>query len=278
MWNVQTSENSEFKCASGVNLSPNGGRAVWIGIERLLLASGLMLLAIYGAARFDRMVRSRAALEKFATLGSAATSPSQGSAEDTDSSPEADSLQDLDSSQADFSLWSSPRVQTYKRAIVRQSNAPVAVLRIAKIRLEVPVFEGTDELALNRGAGRIRGTARPGESGNIGIAGHRDGFFRALKDVAVGDAIELKTPNGTDTYVIDQIQIVAPENVEVLRPRSEPSLTLITCYPFHFVGSAPQRYIVTASLLRETKNGSENLRDDPQFMQQWKRRNNEQAK
>src|SRR5580658_8429383 len=259
MWNVQTSENSEFKCASGVNLSPNGGRAVWIGIERLLLASGLRRLAIYGAARFDRMVRSRAALEKFATPGSAATSPSQGSAEDTDSSPEADSLQDLDSSQADFSLWSSPRVQTYKRAIVRQSNAPVAVLRIAKIRLEVPVFEGTDELALNRGAGRIRGTARPGESGNIGIAGHRDGFFRGLKDVAVGDAIELKTPNGMDTYVVDQIQIVAPQNVEVLRPRSVSSLTLVTCYPFYYIGSAPRRYIVTASLLRETKSGSGNL-------------------
>jgi sortase A len=259
MWNVQKSGNSEFKRASGVNLSPNHGGAVWMWIERLLLACGLMLLAIYGAARFDRMVRSQVALENFATLESAATSPSQGSAEDTHSSPEADSLRDLDSGQADFGLSSSQQVETSKRAIVRRSNALLAVLRIAKIRLEVPVFEGTDELALNRGAGRIRGTARPGESGNIGIAGHRDGFFRGLKDVAVGDAIELKTPNDMDTYVVDQIQIVAPQDVEVLRPRSVSSLTLVTCYPFYYIGSAPRRYIVTASLLRETKSGSGNL-------------------
>ncbi len=253
-----------MKGATRISLSPNRGRAVWIWIERLLLASGLLLLAIYGAAMFDRTVRSRAALENFATLESAAASHSPNPAEDTDPSPEPDSLQDFDSSQVDVGLWSSQRAEAYQRAIARQSNEPVAVLRIAKIRLEVAVFEGTDELTLNRGVGRIRGTAHSGESGNIGIAGHRDGFFRGLKDVAVGDAIELKTPTGAGTYVIDQIQIVAPENIEVLRPQSEPSLTLVTCYPFYFIGSAPKRYIVKASLLRETKSGS-NLKLDSQF-------------
>jgi sortase A len=264
MWNVQKSEGRELKGATRISLSPNRGRAVWIWIERLLLASGLLLLAIYGAAMFDRTVRSRAALENFATLESAAASHSPNPAEDTDPSPEPDSLQDFDSSQVDVGLWSSQRAEAYQRAIARQSNEPVAVLRIAKIRLEVAVFEGTDELTLNRGVGRIRGTAHSGESGNIGIAGHRDGFFRGLKDVAVGDAIELKTPTGAGTYVIDQIQLVAPENIEVLRPQSEPSLTLVTCYPFYFIGSAPKRYIVKASLLRETKSGS-NLKLDSQF-------------
>jgi sortase A len=83
----------------------------------------------------------------------------------------------------------------------------------------------------------------------VAIAGHRDGFFRGLKDVAVGDKIELVTLQTTDTYVIDNITIVDPSDVSVLRPRSRSSLTLITCYPFYFIGSAPQRYIVQASIV-----------------------------
>lgn len=82
----------------------------------------------------------------------------------------------------------------------------------------------------------------------MAIAGHRDGFFRGLKDVAVGDKIELVTLLGTETFIIDRITIVEPTDVWVLRPRSRSSLTLITCYPFYFIGSAPQRYIVQASI------------------------------
>ena len=111
------------------------------------------------------------------------------------------------------------------------------------------MLEGTDDVTLNRGVGRIAGTSRVGESGNLGIAGHRDGFFRGLKDIAVGDKIELATANGTDTYVVDKIQIVNPNDVTVLRPTLESSLTLVTCYPFYFIGGAPQRYIVHASML-----------------------------
>ena len=126
----------------------------------------------------------------------------------------------------------------------------MAVLGIGKLRLRVPVFEGTDDLVLNRGLGWIDGTARPGERGNIGIAGHRDGFFRGLKDIAVGDAMELETLGKRATYVVDEIEIVAPEQVEVLRPRAAPAITLVTCYPFYFVGDAPQRFIVHATLRR----------------------------
>ena len=106
----------------------------------------------------------------------------------------------------------------------------------------------TDDLSLNRAVGHIAGTALPGDSGNVGIAGHRDGFFRGLKDIVTGDTIEITTQAKTDTYVIDQITIVNPSDVSVLAPRSQPSVTLVTCYPFYFVGSAPQRYIVQASL------------------------------
>ena len=78
------------------------------------------------------------------------------------------------------------------------------------------MFDGTDDVTLNRGVGRITGTARPGQGGNVGIAGHQDGFFRGLKDVVVGDRIELQTPTRTETYQVDQIQIVKPTDVQVL--------------------------------------------------------------
>jgi sortase A len=87
-----------------------------------------------------------------------------------------------------------------------------------------------------------------GAGGNLGIAGHRDGFFRGLKDVAQGDVIELARPGHTDVYVIDGIRTAKPEDVSVLKPTPKPLLTLVTCSPFHYVGSAPKRYIVRASL------------------------------
>ena len=108
----------------------------------------------------------------------------------------------------------------------------------------MPVFDGTDEWVLNRGVGRIIGSTRVGESGNIGIAGHRDGFFRVLKDIAVGDLMTLSSSSATTTYAVDQIEIVTPDDVSVLAPRAGPSVTLVTCYPFYHPGDAPQRFIV----------------------------------
>jgi sortase A len=124
----------------------------------------------------------------------------------------------------------------------------MAVLRIPKLNLEVPVLNGTDRFTLNRGVGRIPGTAFPGETGNIGIAGHRDGFFRGLKDIHMGDKIELLTAKGTDIYTVDRILITDPSDVSVLDSGTKPALTLVTCYPFHYIGPAPRRFIVEASL------------------------------
>jgi sortase A len=84
--------------------------------------------------------------------------------------------------------------------------------------------------------------------GNVGIAGHRDGFFRGLKDLQLGDRLDLTTPHAALAFTVDEITIVEPRDVHVLEPRSRPSLTLVTCYPFYFVGNAPQRYIVHASI------------------------------
>jgi sortase A len=110
------------------------------------------------------------------------------------------------------------------------------------------VLRGTDEITLNRGAGQIVGTAVPGERGNIGIAGHRDSFFRNLKDISRGDVIELETTNASATYVVERILITGPDDTSVLQPSGEQTLTLVTCYPFHFVGPAPRRFVVQASL------------------------------
>jgi len=234
---------------------PNRGQTVLIWMERALLALGVALVIYYGAARIESWLASRAALEKFAALET--PDEIQGDAEIAPSNPQPDS--DLELPDVDFSLWDNRRLNAYKQETGKQSGTPLAVLRIPKIRLEAPLFEGTDAMTLNHAVGRISGTALPGEEGNIGIAGHRDGFFRGLKDVSVGDTIELKTLEGTNTYIVNRIQIVAPRQVDVLRPTSVPSLTLVTCYPFYYIGSAPERYIVTASLTQE-KNGESGIR------------------
>ena len=139
-----------------------------------------------------------------------------------------------------------------KKTLRTEDRLPLAVINFPQHEFRVPVFEGTDELTLNSGAGWIAGTARPGEEGNIGIAGHRDSFFRVLKDVKAGDVIELSTLEETATYVVDQVETVDPKDVSVLGPRPSPSLTLVTCYPFYFVGPAPQRFIVHAALTAKT--------------------------
>jgi sortase A len=108
------------------------------------------------------------------------------------------------------------------------------------------VLRGTDDRTLDRAAGLIEDTAEPGTDGNSGIAGHRDGFFRGLKDIVPGDTIELDTLQGTDVYRVERTWVVNPEDVSVLDPMSIPTLTLVTCYPFYFYGAAPQRFIVRA--------------------------------
>jgi sortase A len=201
-------------------------------IERLLLIFGLLLIAIYVAARMYRTVLSSAELQRF---------------QDLQSEGKAGRFPTDTRFKLDFSLWSEKRIAGYEHSLAQYIDPPLAVLRISKVHLEVPVLEGTDDLALNRGVGHIAGTVRPGEVGNIGIAGHRDGFFRVLKDVRPGDTIELVTPKRADTFVVQQIVLVDPNDVSVLQPQSVSSLTLVTCYPFYYVGSAPQRYIVQAS-------------------------------
>jgi sortase A len=220
-----------MKCMHGIRI-----------LERLLLVLGLSLLAFYGGARIHRTVLSRAEVSRFKT----------------ERLRLADQKSDVEfvAADPDVSLWSPKRIRDYEDSLSSHFAPAVAVLRVPKIHVEVPVLEGTDDLTLNRGVGRIAGTSIPGEEGNIGIAGHRDGFFRGLKDVGLGDTIEMLTADRMETYVIDRIFITDTNDVSVLARREHPSLTLVTCYPFYFVGSAPKRYIVQAYISNSAPAGN----------------------
>lgn len=126
------------------------------------------------------------------------------------------------------------------------ADGTLAVLRIPAIGLEVPVRRGTDEGVLLRGAGLVEGSAPPGSDGNVAIAAHRDSFFRGLRGLAVGDPIVLVARDRTRTYRVTRLSVVQPRDIAVLDDVGTPAITLVTCFPFHFVGRAPQRYIVRA--------------------------------
>lgn len=137
-----------------------------------------------------------------------------------------------------------------------EPGAPLAVLRIPRIHLEVAVLAGTAESTLSRAAGHIEHTALPGSDGNAGIAAHRDRFFRGLKDIRSGDLIEIETQTSVGIYRVERTWIVDPDDVWVLDPTASPSITLVTCYPFYFVGPAPRRFIVRAVRTHQVPQGS----------------------
>ena len=124
-------------------------------------------------------------------------------------------------------------------------------IEIRKIGLAVMILEGTDNYALRRAVGHIPDTPLPGQPGNVAIAGHRDTFFRGLRKIAKNDEITLTTWSGSFRYVVDFSEVVEPSDTEVLDPSSEAILTLVTCYPFYYVGPAPKRFIVRAHMIPE---------------------------
>ena len=121
-------------------------------------------------------------------------------------------------------------------------------LEIPALHLSAPIVDNDDHDSLLRGAGHIRGTAMPGGLGNFAIAAHRDTYFRSLSEVRTGMQLRVVTRNETFTYLVDSYKIVDPEDVYVLDTGDVPQMTLITCYPFHYIGAAPKRFAVTAHL------------------------------
>lgn len=214
-------------------------------LQWTLIGLGLLLISVFLASLLHRELGSRSAMRDFEAAREAARAAPSPSPT-LEPSPTR-TLPDL--LQVDTSLWAKGRIEEFTESLSHDFAPPLAVLRIPRIGLEVPVLDGTDELTLNRAVGRIAGTATIETMGNLGIAGHRDGYFRGLKDVAVGDALELETMTGRLAFVIDHISIVMPTDVHVLAPTARPTITLVSCYPFYFVGKAPQRYIVRATLV-----------------------------
>lgn len=127
-----------------------------------------------------------------------------------------------------------------------KNGEPIGRLEIPGVGISAIVAAGTDDRTLRRGVGHIDGTALPGESGNVGLAGHRDTVFRGLRKLRPEDRILLVTAGGTFEYAVESLRTVAPDQNEVLAASSRPTLTLVTCFPFDFVGPAPFRYIVRA--------------------------------
>jgi len=212
-------------------VSSRTGRAWWTFAEGFCWTLGLVSLFLWGAFQLAAAAGARHEMARFAVLEAASqfqtTSPDQ-------------------------TLWSPARIKAWRSALDEAAPGPLGILRVPRLHIEAPVLAGTDDATLNRGVGHIEDTARPGTAGNAGIAGHRDGFFRALKDVTPGDAIELQTLEGREVYRVARSWIVGPDDVSVLDPTPVRSLTLVTCYPFYFVGSAPQRFIVRAVLTSST--------------------------
>jgi sortase A len=160
------------------------------------------------------------------------------------------------SGKVDMSLWSPVRVKAYKVALKQEPPKTLAILRIPRLNLEVPVYDGTTDAVLDLAAGRIEDTALPGTPGNVGIAAHRDGYFRVLKDIKEGDALVLDTPVATEQFRVQWIKITTPDDVSVIDPTPTPAVTLVGCYPFYHVGAAPKRFIVRAVPAAGSPSGS----------------------
>jgi sortase A len=127
----------------------------------------------------------------------------------------------------------------------------IARLEVPSVKLATTVLEGTDDWTLSRGSGHIEDTPFPGAAGNVGIAGHRDTVFRPLRHIHLGDEMRLTTADRVYHYKISKTLIVTPDDVYVLDPTEQPTLTLVTCYPFDFIGHAPRRFIVQAALVSD---------------------------
>ncbi len=154
---------------------------------------------------------------------------------------------------ADASIYQNRENRRLTRMLQRSvpraalaADGLIGRMDIERLGVSVMVMEGTGESTLRRAAGHIAGTALPGEAGNVGIAGHRDTFFRPLRNIRRNDMIALTTLGGAYTYRVVSSKVVRPSDVGVLAPGTGEVLTLVTCYPFYFIGSAPERFIVRA--------------------------------
>jgi sortase A len=122
-------------------------------------------------------------------------------------------------------------------------------IEIPRVGVSAIVEEGESDSTLAQSVGHLSGTALPGQPGNVALAAHRDTYFRDLEDIQAGDDVYFTTATAIYKYKVDDLSVVAPDDVSVIAPSNDSRLTLITCYPFHYIGPAPQRFVVTAHLV-----------------------------
>ncbi len=202
---------------------------------------GLVLILSFFYARAQSAIGSELALEALNTQTVSEVS------KDEVAKPSASNSIEHSTLPLGHTTWSQARVNDYKSIISTSNKKAVAQLIIEDIDLTAPIFESTDDEALNIGIGRVEGSGTINGEGNLALAGHRDSFFRELGKLSKGSIIELKTIKGdVNYYRITNTFITNPKDVTVLADSEQSELTLITCYPFYFIGSAPQRYIVKA--------------------------------
>lgn len=231
------------------SLLPKGFRWAWI--ERALFLAGILCLGIYAWTWLDARLYER---EQERLLEQAIAAGPPPPVRGTHAAAETDSFE---------SFQQGERRETEKEEQETEARpAPVPLapdegeligrIKVPRVGVSAIVMEGVGKRTLRRGAGHIPSTALPSaDGGNVGIAAHRDSFFRGLKDIREDDTIELTTLEGTFRYEVEWTKIVKPDDVSVLAPTGDASLTLVTCYPFYYVGSAPKRFIVRARRVEE---------------------------
>jgi sortase A len=196
-------------------------------LERLAWIAGIISSLVYGVARTDGEIGRRVEIHRLDESGA-----------------------------ADRTEWSRSRLRAYEMSLAAPTGPVLGVLHIPSANIEVPLYADTSELHLNRGVGLIEHTAAPGGGGNLGIAGHRDGFFRALGRVRAGNNIEVRTRERRYVYRVAFVAVAASTDARLLAPTDHAVVTLVTCYPFYFVGHAPQRFVVRGVLISSEPRAS----------------------
>jgi sortase A len=227
-----------------VTLSPGNGwgplpphatpprRSALRWLERLLLVIGIASLGYYGYVSAEAALYQAYESRELDAILASAPKPA------VEPTPAAHESKPTD----------APREESKSTRRVLARGSAIGRIEIPRLGVNAVVRSGSDARTLRLAVGHIPGTAWPGESGNAGLAAHRDTFFRRLGDIQPGDEVRVVTPDGTFRYEVAGTKVVQPSDVWVLDPTEQPVLTLVTCYPFTFVGSAPQRFIVRAHL------------------------------
>ncbi len=229
-----------LRSASSANSSSRRGWFLRWTAPLILFAVGISALAFCGYVILDAHYSQNDQSRQFDQALLAAHDSAATSAGVTDSAATAPLMPEF------FDPNGAVPGNSSANALPLPPGGPLGRIEIASIGLKAMIQEGTGRLTLQRGVGHIVGTSLLGASGNIGLAGHRDTFFRQLRNIHEGAEITLTTLTGSFLYRVDQISIVEPEDSQVLRDSGENLLTLVTCYPFSYVGPSPKRFIVRA--------------------------------